>query len=211
MGGCFVLECQLGVFCTSLTLKRIHADPLISTLSTIQIEADSQDEIAESFDVEEVPTFLLLRGHTLLARHAGSNGELLVSLLKQHAKPTLQPALATASSASAPTVVASAAASKPPADETEEQLDARCKALMNKHKVVLFMKGNPSAPKCGFSRQTVGLLREKGVEFAWFDILSDEGVRTGLKKMNDWPSEFWRSVSLFLAVTLWDGWMFPFH
>jgi glutaredoxin-related protein len=60
---------------------------------------------------------------------------------------------------------------------------------MNKHKVVLFMKGNPSAPKCGFSRQTVGLLREKGVEFAWFDILSDEDVRQGLKRVNDWPSE----------------------
>lgn len=59
---------------------------------------------------------------------------------------------------------------------------------MNKHKVVLFMKGNPSAPKCGFSRQTVGLLREKGVEFAWFDILSDEDVRQGLKRVNDWPS-----------------------
>jgi glutaredoxin-related protein len=60
---------------------------------------------------------------------------------------------------------------------------------MNKHKVVLFMKGNPSSPKCGFSRQTVGLLREKGVEFAWFDILSDDDVRQGLKRVNDWPSE----------------------
>ncbi|CAD6589994.1 MAG: monothiol glutaredoxin grx4 [Tremellales sp. Tagirdzhanova-0007] len=53
---------------------------------------------------------------------------------------------------------------------------------------MLFMKGNPSAPKCGFSRQTVGLLREKGVEFAWFDILSDEEVRQGLKKINEWPT-----------------------
>lgn len=66
---------------------------------------------------------------------------------------------------------------------------------MNKHKVVLFMKGNPSAPKCGFSRQTVGLLREKGVEFAWFDIFSDEDVRQTLKKVNDWPSEYLWSTS----------------
>lgn len=71
---------------------------------------------------------------------------------------------------------------------------------MNKHKVVLFMKGNPSAPKCGFSRQTVGLLREKGVEFAWFDILSDEDVRQGLKKVNDWPSESSSAVRN-LAIT----------
>lgn len=35
----------------------------------------------------------------------------------------------------------------------------------------------------------MGLLREKGVEFAWFDILSDEDVRSGLKRVNDWPSE----------------------
>jgi len=144
----------------------------------LNIEADSQDEIAESFDIEEVPSFLLLRGHTLLARHAGSNAELLLSLLKQHAKPTPTPALATPSTASAPT----------PAVETPEQLEQRCRALMNKHNVVLFMKGNPSAPKCGFSRQTVGLLREKGIEFAWFDILSDEGVRQELKKLNDWPT-----------------------
>ena len=66
---------------------------------------------------------------------------------------------------------------------------------MNKHKVMLFMKGNPSAPKCGFSRQTVGLLREKGVEFAWFDIFSDEDVRQMLKKVNDWPSNSSISVA----------------
>ena len=59
---------------------------------------------------------------------------------------------------------------------------------MNKHKVMLFMKGNPSSPKCGFSRQIVGLLREQGVEFAWFDIFSDDDVRQGLKKVNDWPT-----------------------
>lgn len=57
------------------------------------------------------------------------------------------------------------------------------------------MKGNPASPKCGFSRQTVGLLREKGVEFAWFDILSDQAVREGLKKMNDWPSESFQDLA----------------
>lgn len=106
--------------------------------------------------------------------------------MKQHSKPSgPAPALSTASSASAPP---SAAPEPSKAEESHDVLVARCNQLMNKHKVVLFMKGNPSAPKCGFSRQTVGLLREKGVEFAWFDILSDEGVRSELKKMNDWPS-----------------------
>lgn len=119
------------------------------------------------------------QGHSLLARHSGSDATLLHSLLSQHAAST---------SASPANVSAAAATHAPSRPRTEEELNARCHELMNKHKVVLFMKGNPSAPKCGFSRQTVGLLREKGVEFAWFDILSDEEVRQGLKRVNDWPT-----------------------
>lgn len=127
----------------------------------------------------------IAQGHTLLARHAGSNAQLLMSLLNQHTNTpqAIQPLSTTTQSPAAPTAPIA------PANETDEQLDERCRQLMNKHKVVLFMKGNPSAPKCGFSRQTVGLLREKGVEFAWFDILSDQAVRERLKKLNDWPSE----------------------
>jgi glutaredoxin-related protein len=63
--------------------------------------------------------------------------------------------------------------------ETIEQLNERMRKLMNQSKVVLFMKGNPEAPRCGFSRQTVALLQEKGVEFTHFDILTDEKVRAG--------------------------------
>ncbi|KAH8089367.1 thioredoxin-like protein [Filobasidium floriforme] len=164
----------------------------------LMIEADVQDEIADSFDIEEVPTFLILRGHTLLARHAGSNAPLLLQLIEQHSSssnsiPT--PLSSTTKSPIAPpTSVPDASSTSnsnsipPYGTETDEQLEARCTTLMNRHKVVLFMKGNPSAPKCGFSRQIVGLLRERGVEFAWYDILSDQAVREGLKKMNDWPT-----------------------
>jgi glutaredoxin-related protein len=120
-----------------------------------------------------------------------------MSLLNQHTNTpqAVQPLSTTSQQpAAAPTAPIA------PANETEEQLDERCRQLMNKHKVVLFMKGNPSAPKCGFSRQTVGLLREKGIEFAWFDILSDQAVRERLKKLNDWPSEFAVLRSLYLCT-----------
>jgi len=50
---------------------------------------------------------------------------------------------------------------------------------MNSDKVVLFMKGIPDAPRCGFSRQTVEILRKHEVKFAHFDILQDEAVRQG--------------------------------
>ena len=134
------------------------------------------------------PYFILIlliqQGHTLLARHSGADTNLLIALLNQHSG--IAPTSSTPQATSSATPAAPEAASRP---RTEEEITARCKELMNKHKVVLFMKGNPSAPKCGFSRQTVGLLREKGVEFAWFDIFSDEDVRQGLKRVNDWPSE----------------------
>jgi glutaredoxin-related protein len=50
---------------------------------------------------------------------------------------------------------------------------------MNQSKVVLFMKGSPDVPRCGFSRKICGLLRDKNIEFSHFDILTDESVRQG--------------------------------
>ncbi|KAL1997668.1 hypothetical protein VTN02DRAFT_1146 [Thermoascus thermophilus] len=53
---------------------------------------------------------------------------------------------------------------------------------------MLFMKGTPSAPQCGFSRQLVAILREHGVKYGFFNILADEDVRQGLKEFADWPT-----------------------
>lgn len=46
---------------------------------------------------------------------------------------------------------------------------------------MLFMKGNPAEPRCGFSAKVVGALQQAGIDFTHFDILSDDGVRQGLK------------------------------
>lgn len=60
---------------------------------------------------------------------------------------------------------------------------------------MLFMKGNPDAPRCGFSQKTVNLLREQDVDFGWFDILEDEAVRQGT--LTD-LQEAGRSLSRFM-------------
>jgi len=60
--------------------------------------------------------------------------------------------------------------------------------LLGKDKVLLFMKGKPSEPRCGFSRQIVQILNGTGATFAHFDILKDEDIRQGLKKYSDWPT-----------------------
>jgi len=64
----------------------------------------------------------------------------------------------------------------------------RCKHLMKRSKVILFMKGNPDEPRCGFSRKCVALLREEKVAFDSFDILTDEEVRQKLKELSEWPT-----------------------
>ena len=53
---------------------------------------------------------------------------------------------------------------------------------------MLFMKGSPSAPRCGFSRQITEILSTNDIPFASFDILNDENIRAGLKTYSDWPT-----------------------
>eukprot|EP00163_Fabomonas_tropica_P028283 TRINITY_DN5723_c0_g1_i1.p1 TRINITY_DN5723_c0_g1~~TRINITY_DN5723_c0_g1_i1.p1 ORF type:complete len:206 (+),score=48.35 TRINITY_DN5723_c0_g1_i1:744-1361(+) len=67
-------------------------------------------------------------------------------------------------------------------------LEERLKALTHQAPVMLFMKGQPSAPQCGFSRKIVDLLNSKGVKFDSFDILGDNEVRQGLKTFSNWPT-----------------------
>ncbi|XP_046565593.1 glutaredoxin 3-like [Haliotis rubra] len=62
------------------------------------------------------------------------------------------------------------------------------KQLVSKAPVMLFMKGHPDAPRCGFSKKTVAILGETGVKYDTFDILSDDEVRQGLKTFSNWPT-----------------------
>ena len=56
------------------------------------------------------------------------------------------------------------------------------------HKVVLFMKGTPDAPSCGFSASAAGILKSHGKPFHTFDVLVDGDVREGVKEYSNWPT-----------------------
>jgi len=56
------------------------------------------------------------------------------------------------------------------------------------HPVVLFMKGTPDAPRCGFSSTTVQILDHVGAPFVGVDVLQDESLREGIKAFTDWPT-----------------------
>ncbi|KAI0926330.1 hypothetical protein AcW1_008539 [Taiwanofungus camphoratus] len=149
-------------------------------LLVIQVEAETQSDIAESFEVESVPSFVILRGHTLLGRISGADAPALTDTVAKHvqALPSVKPLSKTDRE---PEVISEKL-------ETQEELNNRLRGLMAKDKVVLFMKGEPDAPRCGFSRRIVTLLRDQGVQFSYFDIFSDESVRSGLKVLNNWPT-----------------------
>lgn len=70
----------------------------------------------------------------------------------------------------------------------EETLEDRLQKLISSSAVMVFIKGTPDAPRCGFSSKVVNALREEGVNFGSFDILGDEEVRQGLKTFSNWPT-----------------------
>lgn len=73
-------------------------------------------------------------------------------------------------------------------EESKEKLEERLKGLINKAKVMIFMKGDRMTPRCGFSKQLIAIINETGVAYETFDILTDETVRQGLKTYSDWPT-----------------------
>lgn len=74
-----------------------------------------------------------------------------------------------------------------PADVSGE-LKERIEAIINSDKLVLFMKGNEQMPQCGFSANSVAILKHLGAKFSTFDILQDMDVRQGLKEYSNWPT-----------------------
>jgi monothiol glutaredoxin len=56
------------------------------------------------------------------------------------------------------------------------------------HEVVLFMKGSPVFPQCGFSAAVVQILSHLGVKFKGIDVLQDPGLRQGVKDFSSWPT-----------------------
>ena len=62
------------------------------------------------------------------------------------------------------------------------------KNVINENEVVLFMKGTPQAPQCGFSGQVVQILDHLGVPFKGVNVLADGELREGIKSFSNWPT-----------------------
>jgi monothiol glutaredoxin len=64
----------------------------------------------------------------------------------------------------------------------------RISQIVKDHDVVLFMKGTPLFPQCGFSSRAVAILEHCGAEFESVDVLQDMDIRQGIKGYSDWPT-----------------------
>ena len=67
-------------------------------------------------------------------------------------------------------------------------VNKKIKELNKSNEVVLYMKGNPTFPQCGFSSTVVQILKHIGVNFQSYDVLQDEELREGIKKFSNWPT-----------------------
>ena len=69
-----------------------------------------------------------------------------------------------------------------------DESHSRIADIVGKSDVVLFMKGSPLFPQCGFSSRAIAILNHVGVEFDSVDVLQDQGIRQGIKAFSDWPT-----------------------
>ena len=68
--------------------------------------------------------------------------------------------------------------------DVKERLDA----LVTSNDVVLFMKGTPLFPQCGFSSRAIAILDHLGAPYETVDVLQDQDIRGGIKQYSDWPT-----------------------
>ena len=64
----------------------------------------------------------------------------------------------------------------------------RIEEVVRNNDIVLFMKGTPLFPQCGFSSRAIAILDHLGVKYATVDVLQDPEIRAGIKDYSDWPT-----------------------
>lgn len=75
-----------------------------------------------------------------------------------------------------------------PSSQAEQDTPSKIQALISESPVLLFMKGTPEMPQCGFSARVIQVLGQWKVPFKSFNVLSDESIRQGIKEFSNWPT-----------------------
>ncbi|EGW11733.1 Glutaredoxin-3 [Cricetulus griseus] len=132
------------------------------------LEAEAVPEVSEKYEISSVPTFLFFKNSQRVDRLDGAHAPELTKKVQRHVSSGSFPPSAT--------------------EHIKEDLNVRLKKLTHAAPCMLFMKGTPQEPRCGFSKQMVEILHKHNIQFSSFDIFSDEEVRQGLKTYSNWPT-----------------------
>jgi len=136
-----------------------------------KVDAEKVPKVSEKYSVEAVPHFVFLNAGQVIDVLEGANPPELAKRVTKHSQ------LKSASTPSTPAPLSA----KP-------DINTRLASLVKYAPVMLFMKGSPDAPKCGFSSKIVAILKDADIKFSSFDIFTDEEVRQGLKTFSNWPT-----------------------
>lgn len=147
--------------------NELSKDPTYADISFITVDAESLAEVSYEYDIVAVPTFVFIKSSKKVDRLDGADAAKLTAMVKKYSSKSIgdlnQPS-------------------------SKQSLNERLKRLINSAAIMLFMKGNPENPRCGFSRQITQILNEQKIKYSTFDILEDDDVRQGLKSFSNWPT-----------------------
>ncbi|PVU91367.1 hypothetical protein BB561_004434 [Smittium simulii] len=154
-----------------------------SKIEFLKLDADQFEEVVEGYEIEAVPTVLFVRGKEVIDRVEGVEPQKLTSLADSILLSSVS-----GSSSIFGTAEEARVSSASISQENKAALTKRIESLVAQQPVMVFIKGSPNQPRCGFSKRLVETLKRLNVSFGYFDILSDEDVRQELKVYSNWPT-----------------------
>ena len=153
-------------------LLAINRDPeFMQQLAICRINADHFYDLLNTQNVNAAPTVLFYHRGKVIDRVDGFNQSELLKKIKLHINT-----IGVVQSTEMRSETGS------PINNAEQKI----KQLLDSSPIILFMKGTPSNPQCGFSRQACHLLDEHKIKYDYFDVLADQTVREQLKKYSNW-------------------------
>ena len=153
-------------------LLAISRDPeFMQQLAIVRLNADHFYDLLNAQNVSAAPTVLFYHRGKVIDRVDGFNQSDLLKKVKLHVNTI---------GVVQTTEIRSETGS--PINHAEQKI----KQLLDSSPIILFMKGTPSNPQCGFSRQACHLLDERKMKYDYFDVLADQTVREQLKKYSNW-------------------------
>ncbi|KAI3642781.1 hypothetical protein MP228_012336 [Amoeboaphelidium protococcarum] len=163
-----------------MEVLRVSEEKYPGRVKALVIDAEEAEDLTLQFGVELVPTVVIGK---INASGSLTKIDSVVGYSPQQLHQSVEKALLSVGPVAEQSGIPTGA----------ELLTDKLKRLTSQSKVVLFMKGNPDVPKCGFSRTMISLLnsnlpQDYKSHLSTFDILEDEQVRQGLKEYSSWPT-----------------------